>query len=407
MPEASERAIRVLVISMGGPRQEAIQLMLQDIGGFAPPVFSPGVPSRELRNRSNFFKICHRAGILPEEEWEQLQHNCENPPPDSHTFFQCLKGVPISPDRRGSQSDVKLHYCDELWRKAKTINRGRSVLGCILAHLIALRTFVDGDFDVLLEDNVRAPLDGEAARRIRETIESIKQHESVPGTAIHLRYFGWLGSMLNLQWNFQSHLPSRRVTRDESSCSVAPFPTQQHIEEDLESGRYVVDTAESFTETTTKTPGKVHTTPGGTPCWGAYAYWMSKEAYEELIGVLQKDVGALMWKTNHARYYTVKPIDKILPRTTGTIFGSTSVMISTRPAFFRAPMLTSKIHAKWDPDFCKSTEYQLTQTNLTWSSLWLTDAERLVVQHRQRTGEWLSPANLEQNADSLETINTD
>ena len=338
MSEASEREVRVLVISMGGPRQEAIQQMLKEIGGFSPPVFSPGVPSRDLRNRSNFFRICHRAGILPPEEWEQLQHNCENPPADSHTFFQCLKDVPISPDRRGSESDVKLHYCDELWRKAKTINRGRSVLGCIMAHLIALRTFVDGDFDVLLEDNVRTPLDGEAARRIRETIESIKQHETVSGTAVHLRYFGWLGSMLNIQWNFQSHLPTRRVTSDEISCSVAPFPTNQHIEEDLDSGRYVAGTVETQTEiATTNAPGKVHTTPGGTPCWGAYAYSMSNEAYEALIGVLQKDVGSLMWKTNHARYYTVKPIDKILPRTTRAIYGPTSVMISTQPAFFRAP----------------------------------------------------------------------
>ena len=62
-------------------------------------------------------------------------------------------------------------------------------------------------------------------------------------------------------------------------------------------------------------------------------------------------------------------------------------------------MLTSKIHAKWDPDFCKSTEYQLTQTELAWSSLWLTDSERLVVQHRERTGEWLSATSLEQNSD--------
>ena len=405
MPGVSEeREIRVLVISMGGPRQEAIEHMLQEIGGFAPPVFSPGVPSRDLRNRSNFFQICHQAGILPTAEWEQLQQSCENPPANGRSFFECLKDVPVAPDRRGSPSDVKLHYCDELWRKAKTVNRGRSVLGCILAHLIALRTFVDGDFDVLLEDNVRAPLDGEAARRIRETITSVEQHESVSGNVVHLRYYGWLGSMLNLQWNFQSHLPTRRVANCDSSCSVAPFPTAQHIEEDLESGRYVVDGVGVQTETI-EAPGKVHNTPGGTPVWGAYAYWMSKEAYEALVGVLQKDVGALMWKMKSARFYTVKPIDKILPRTTRTIFGPSSVMITTQPAFFRAPMLTSKIHAKWDPDFCKSTEYELIQTNLTWSSLWLTNAERLVVEHREQTGEWLSPAELEQK-DSSEAANT-
>lgn len=393
MTERTERDIRVLVISMGGPRQEAIQQMLRDIGGFAPPVFSPGVPSRHLRNRANFFQSCHRAGIIPAEEWERLQHNCENPPADTTTFFDCLEGVPINPDRRGSPADVKLHYCDELWRKAKTVNRGRSVLGCILAHLIALKTLVDGDFDVLVEDNVRAPLDGEAARRIRDTITAVRQHEATSETAVHLRYYGWLGSMLNLQWNLRSHLVLRRVSSGDG-CSVAPFPTAQNIEEDLKSGGYIVNTDHTESQAV-EAPGKVHNKPGGTPVWGAYAYWMSKEAHEALIGVLQKDVGTLMWKMKSARYYSVKPIDKILPRTTREIFGPSSVMITSEPAFFRAPMLTSKIHAKWDPDFCKSTEYQLTETNLTWSSLWLTDTERRVVRYKEETGRWLTPVELE------------
>lgn len=397
----SSLEIRVLVITMGGARREAVEKMFDEIGGFAKPVFSPGIPSRDLRNRSNFFRICNRAGIIPPEEWEKLRHVCEGPPVDGgREFFECLAGVPIAPDRRGSPADVKLHYCDELWRKAKTVNRGRSVLGCILAHLIAIKTFVDdGNFDVLLEDNIRAPLDGQAAQRVRQTIEAARECEPLTGQ-VHMKYFGWLGSMLNLKWTFQSHLSARRLgsTIDNGAsddCFVAMFPTTQHVEKDLETGQYVVDNENL--DTISLGDAKVHSKPGGTPVWGAYAYWISKEAYEGVVDLMRRDVGAFMWKPKSARFYSVKPIDKILPRNTFATFGEASVVITSRPAFFRAPMLASKIHSKFDPEFCKSTEYQLTQTDLAWSSLWLTDSERLVVQHHKNSGEWITASEVEEN----------
>jgi hypothetical protein len=122
--------------------------------------------------------------------------------------------------------------------------------------------------------------------------------------------------------------------------------------------------------------------------WGSYAYWISKIAYERLLETLRKDVGALLWKGKRARYYSVKPIDKVVPRQIMSLCGEESVQITSHPAFFRAPMLTSKIHAKWDPEFCKSTEYQLEAAGLQWSHLWLTDAERLAVHRRMETGKW-------------------
>ena len=421
-----DRPVRVLVITMGGPRQEAMERMLTEVGGFAPPVFSPGVSSRDLRNRSRFFQLCQKAGLLPAHEWDgRLEHACTNPPADSHAFFDCLKDVPVMPGRRGSPDDVKLYYCVELWRKAKTINRGRSVLACILAHLIAMKTAVqqqqqdgqDGAFDVILEDNVRIPLqDGVAARRIRQTMAAIRQHETATEEAMHLKYFGWLGSRLNLQWNFECHLPSRRVSSDDDNeedsltpyPSAAPFPTSHQVEQDLESGRYTVnpECPEPIMANNDAGPGKAHTKPGGTPVWGAYAYWISKDAYDLVLNTLRNDVGSLLWKMKTARFYSVKPIDKILPRIVMGHYDCnkkssndgpcvSAVMITTQPAFFRAPMLASKIHAQWDPEFCKSTEYQLGQTNLTWSSLWLTESEWRIVQHHQETGEWITLAQLE------------
>lgn len=125
------RKLRVLVITMGSERQQHIENLFEHPNmskHFETPVFSPGVSSRSLRNRVEFFRIANEVGILPPKEWEALQ---KADPTNKHTeeFFDCLKSVPITQGRRGSKRDVALHYSTELWYKAKTINRGRSVLG--------------------------------------------------------------------------------------------------------------------------------------------------------------------------------------------------------------------------------------------------------------------------------------
>lgn len=40
---------------------------------FEPPVFSPGVPSRDLRNRLKFLEHAYRAGLIPEVEWKEIR----------------------------------------------------------------------------------------------------------------------------------------------------------------------------------------------------------------------------------------------------------------------------------------------------------------------------------------------
>jgi hypothetical protein len=68
------------------------------------------------------------------------------------------------------------------------------------------------------------------------------------------------------------------------------------------------------------------------------------------------------------------------------------VQLARQPAFFRAPMLTSQIHTQWDPEFCKSTTYQLQQSGLAWTDLSLTCVEEQIVRHAMQTGVWLTPA---------------
>eukprot|EP00980_Cylindrotheca_fusiformis_P015450 scaffold4343_cov144-Cylindrotheca_fusiformis.AAC.28 len=390
---------------MGGERKECIESLFNHHSmkdHFEPPGFSPGVPSRTLRNRFEFFRVANEAGILPEQEWEAIKNGQEtySLQKSTESFFDCLEGIPVTEGRWGSASDKKLHYSVELWRKAKTINRGRAVLGCTFAHLIAMKKFVAHSYDILIEDNVRVPIEC-CADRIWETILASMELSSL-GTPSHFRFYGYLGSIPNLKWIYNSHQEKRRLERKpvDQMISIFPLPTPKNLEEDIE---YLGECeSDDDIDDDGKQLGADDSTkrrkPGGNFIWGAYAYWISKEAYEGFApSVLQRlriDVGALLFRGNRARYYFVKPIDKILPRQIAAKYGPESVQLSTHPAFYRAPMLTSKIHTKWDPEFCKSTDYQLRQTGLGWSDLLLTSTELHVVRHHDETGQWLTPSQL-------------
>jgi hypothetical protein len=94
-------------------------------------------------------------------------------------------------------------------------------------------------------------------------------------------------------------------------------------------------------------------------------------------------------KSLHCFSRKVKPFDKILPRKISGL-GPGSVLLSTTPSFFRAPMLTSKIHSQYDPAFCSSTEFELGRSGLSWDDLFLSEEERSIVKYRREAGEWLT-----------------
>ena len=102
---------------------------------------------------------------------------------------------------------------------------------------------------------------------------------------------------------------------------------------------------------------------------------------------LQEDIGAVMWKGKRMKTYRIKPIDKIVPRRCYEA-GAGAVMIVHKPVFFRAPMLQSKIHRKFDAEFCKSTDLQLKAVGLEWERLWLTEEEEAKVRRFRETGRW-------------------
>eukprot|EP00970_Alexandrium_tamarense_P011924 scaffold2604_cov198-Alexandrium_tamarense.AAC.29 len=489
---------------------------------FHPPVFSPGVPSREIRNRIKLLEYANKACLIPDGEWKAIdralkeqQRSCEEDVEDittkldnqlnvvsdvgtqhvsidpfrylasttkvdglpeseesnnadnvndSQQQHQLIKKkkrwpqtittslIPIPSTRRGSAEDIALPYSCELWRKAKTLNRDRSVLACTLAHLVAMKTLVDSKvdddvgFDFILEDNVRAFVgfeedyvsmtDGhansnewtgwscECANRMWDLIdasdsyatdnaESAQQSQCTSDALqrCHLRYYGWLGSLPNLTWVYQNHIPRKGTAAGDNK--IFPFPCNDDFEFDniptgktsankqQQKKKLASDTQQLEDATDSSTPR--FTAPGGTAVFGTFAYSVSLDAYRTLIQMLQNDVGALVWKSKKMRAYHAKPIDKILPRHVRETFGERSVHLTDKVAFVRCPMLGSLLHQQWEQGFCESTELQLgllmgvsnvANDGTVWNNVWLTEEDRKVVEHRQRRGKWTERTKL-------------
>jgi hypothetical protein len=406
--------IRVLIISLGGKRQKFLKDDLFQHptiqAHFETPTFISGVPSRLLRSRYSFLKVANEAGLLPEAEWTAIQEyesqhrHCSS----DQWSTECFVNVPVTTKgRQGSASDRQLHYSIELWRKAKTVNRGRAVLACTMAHLIALRKLVEEKFDILLEDNVRMPIDSCVDRIIATLSSQLKPFHNNNGDngeyqrpSCHLRYFGWLGSVTNMEWIFNAHARRFQSTTmintngHQHETTIFPFPTKEAIERDLLTGYR--SSQQNSCQPLSADASSRHSTPGGTAVWGAYAYWISNMAYELLMETLRSDVGSMLWKGKRARYYQVKPIDKIIPRKIISTFGTNAVLLSATPAFFRAPMLNSHIHTQFDAAFCISTDYQLAASGLSWEDMYLTSEESTIVNHYKNTNQWISFDQLRQ-----------
>ena len=471
--EQTRKKLKPLVITLGSKRRAYIEALFNEPcmkEHFEAPTFSNGVPSRELRSCYSFLQHAANAGIIPTHEWEAIAKAKQDIVDDETRsnndnyglLDRALKDVPVMEGRRGSKEDVKLHYCKELWQKAKGINRGRNVLACLFAHLIAMKKLVDEGFDFILEDNVRAPIskktkngycknDGDVSRvqeglsellskndeimmppcakRIHESIEASHEWEREFDKQCHLRYYGWLGSRPNLEFIIRRFSPKMRYQRkcidvdnNDDYTSFFPFPVTSDFDDDEE------ESNETSTKIQEDVECEIHDDPssntqkkaGGTPLWGAYAYWISKEGHQAIIDSLQKDVGSLLWKGKRMRYYVVKPVDKVMPRKIISAFSCTKdafdgrehVHVATDPAFFRAPMLTSQIHSQWDAEFCRSTEFQMNscfkssvdnlmsdeENELVWETLWLTEQEREIVEFKKREKKWLTLKELETNS---------
>lgn len=129
-----------------------------------------------------------------------------------------------------------LDYAEELWRKGRSLNRERSVLACLMAHLNAMKYAVENCIDVIIEDNVRIIDSTDTYKIMRDLINASKDSG--------VRYFGYLGPKDNLGWLYKSHMPKYNV----NEC---PFPFNEHYTDGVKRG---------------------------TSLWGCYGYMVSSSA---------------------------------------------------------------------------------------------------------------------------------
>ncbi len=317
--------MKIVLITLGGSRQEAMESMLQhpDI----EVILSPGVPSRDLRNRKKLMAALYKSRVL-------------------------IKDPSLGPNMAqvGIWGDVD--YAQEFWKKGRSINRERAVLGCLLAHLDAMKLAVEVGADCILEDNSRTLMNLDA---VVDTIRKFRNCSAAGGESkVGVRYYGYLGPKDNLTWLYNTHIP--KYPGDVSN--PVPFPMNEHYDENI----------------------------SGTSLWGAYAYMPTKRGYEAVVSKLQSDLGAILWKSKKMLNYKVKPIDKIVPRRIKE--AGLDVLICRNPIFFRAPMLGSRIHRKWDAAFCESTGVQLQACGVEWEGLWGTNDEKNAVEEFRKTGQW-------------------
>jgi hypothetical protein len=271
-------------------------------------------------------------------------------------------------------------------------------------------TSCNGKFDFILEDNVRAFVGMENNGKYPEEVDHNMRNTDTSGwscecanriwdiieasnasqTQCHMRYYGWLGSLPNLSWIYENHIPrsalnDTTIQHDAGGCAIFPYPTNEDFELDsivasLKSNKGDSKAADSPTSTDDdqlqSSSAKEHSvpqfsTPGGTAAvWGTFAYTVSPAAYHSFINQLQNDVGSLMWKGKKMRAYKCKPIDKLLPRHVKSEYEPKAVHVPSKVAFVRGPM-TSLLHPQWDAGFRRSTEvqYHLSCGNDTKSSI--------------------------------------
>ena len=350
-PDARSHLLAI-VITLGGERKALMEAQFQSLEGFRVE-YVDGIPSRSIRRKDDL-----RAAL---EEAELVQ-----------------------------PGDDELHQA--MWLRCRSLSRDRAVLACYLAHLRAMRKAVQLGADVIFEDNVRMPAKppNEAARRILECVRASPHAD--------LRLFGF-GARA------EDHEAVYRNARPEDGALPLPFRFPPSSESEA------------------NTPG-VKQIPAA---WGAYAYWISRRGWKNLLHRIRNDMpmAVVAERGKNLRGYVVRPIDRILVsrcvsqddceeamrslqirQAAGCSLASHELEGKTRiqpatvhlsrvvagaPCCYRAPMLRSTIHDKWDGAFCESSEAQMrccVAIEDSFQGLWLSEAEFEAVRLQQEHGEW-------------------
>ena len=117
---ATTRKLRPLVITLGSERKSHIESLFNEPcmkQHFEQPIFSSGIPSRELRGCYSFLKHASNTGIIPQHEWDAIlkakqekakqdlnlnddEKKRNEDIDDNHLLLDCLNDVPVLEGRR-------------------------------------------------------------------------------------------------------------------------------------------------------------------------------------------------------------------------------------------------------------------------------------------------------------------
>ena len=424
---------------MGGPRKEILTSLFSSDPYLSMNFdlsFSPGIPQRSIRNRAGLLEALTASGLLllPSDPSSPPQRGLHADSSYADDFWLCSRSL-------GRDRTVLACFLAHLI----------AMKTATAASAPSSSSTSNQPFDIILEDNVRVLQQSsgvDVASTIRKVLASSTEDDGIgggnSGGGVAVRYFGYLGPTDNVTWVHKRHIPkySASTSSGERPAGTSPFPyfnvhyteadspllptvgeqqqqqqqqqqpqpqpppqqQQQQQQQDKKKdkkkekknkidndggGRDDDDDDDDRCGGVVKDGEQEREGIRGTSLWGAYAYGITSEGYDKVITRLQSDIGAIFWKSKGMKSYKIKPIDKVVPR----ILQRTdmSVQISNTPVFFRAPMLKSTIHSKWDAAFCRSTTRQLQCVNLSWTDLVLTIEERETVLRFQDTGEWVAP----------------
>lgn len=208
-------------------------------------------------------------------------------------------------------------------------------------------------YDIVLEDNVRVRTDAPALLAQLPSMST----EGPGAEAKWLQYYGYLGREVDMQ-EAHAKLCDRPGVDGSRPMQWAEWP----VFTETRSGR----TADLF--------------------WGAYAYSISPPAVSAFIGTIRSHWRTMLFRQRRRGAIKATPIDRAMPfcmrgadeRLPHTARSACTSQLSlcSPPLFFRAPMLPSELHTKWDRRFFDTTTAQLRLHGVDWDVVWLLPEER-------------------------------
>ena len=244
----------------------------------------------------------------------------------------------------------------------------KRVLACSLAHIRAMAVCADEGYDAILEDNVRVNKDAPALLQAMQTAAQWEAEGPSVVPAVEgwrLQYYGYLGREEDME-------PARRKQQQQ----------QQQQEEDTGAAAAYWGEWPIFTEERSGRSADLF--------WGAYAYSLTPPAARGFLRAVRLNFRTMLFRQRRRGVIKASPIDRAIPfclrggdervPAAQRLACVAALSLSTPPLFFRAPMLASQLHTKWDTRFFDTTTAQLTLHGMGWDCVWLLPEERETVE---------------------------